>query len=64
MRRGDPNQSLRYFTGAISWYQHDHALKLQVSASHIVEIEDRDAGGNDASYANDTLLVQATFRIE
>lgn len=64
VRRGDPNQSLRYFTGAISWYQHDHALKLQVSASHIVEIEDRDAGGNDASYANDTLLVQATFRIE
>lgn len=61
VRRGHPDQSLRYYTAALSWYQRAHALKLQFSASHIVEVEDRDAGGADATYANDTLLVQATF---
>jgi len=64
VRRGDPNQSLRTFTGAINWYQQDHSLKLQLAASHVIEVEDLDSGGNDATYANDTLLVQATLRIE
>lgn len=64
VRVGDPNQSLRYFTGALNWYQHAHALKLQLAASHIVEVEDRDVMGKPAAYANDTLLLQATFRIE
>lgn len=64
IRRGDPDQSLRYYTGGAAWYVDGHDLKLQISGSHIVEIEDRDRTGADASYANDTLLVQLTTRIE
>lgn len=64
VRPSDPNQSLRYFTGALNWYQHGHDLKLQVSASHIVEVEDLDVDGDPATYPNDTLLVQGTFRID
>jgi hypothetical protein len=64
VRRGDPDQSLRYFTAGASWYLDGHDLKLQATGSHIVEIEDRDAMRSDARYANDTLLVQATVRIE
>ncbi|MEZ4400214.1 MAG: porin [Kofleriaceae bacterium] len=63
VRIGDPNQSLRYYTGGLSWYVDGHDLKLQATGSHIVEVEDRDAQGRDARYANDTLLVQVTARI-
>ena len=64
VRRGDPDQSLRYYTVGASWYLDGHDLKLQATGSHIVEVEDRDATRGDARYANDTLLVQATVRIE
>jgi hypothetical protein len=58
--RGDPAQSLRYYTGGASWYLAGHALKLQLSASHIVEVEDRTADGARAAYHNDTVLMQVT----
>ncbi len=61
---GDPNQSLRYLTGALNYYHWQHALKLQLLASHIVEIEETDRNSNSATYANDQLLLQATFRME
>ena len=64
IRPGDPDQSLRYYTGGLSWYLDGHDLKLQLTGSHIVEIEDRDRTGADAAYHNDTLLVQVTTRIE
>ncbi len=64
IRPGDPDQSLRYYTGGVSWYLDGHDLKLQVTGSHIVEVEDRDRTGGDAAYHNDTLLVQVTTRIE
>jgi hypothetical protein len=62
--KGDPNQSLRYYTVGLSYYQWHHRLKLQAMAQHIQEVEDRDAAGNDASYPNDQILVQATYRME
>lgn len=61
---GDANQSLRYFTGVVSWYQAGHDLKLQLQVSHIVEIEDLDQNLMDATYANDTVLLQAQYRLE
>lgn len=63
-QKGDPNQSLRYFTGALNYYHWKHALKLQLLGSHIVELENRDRNGNPAGYNNDQLLLQATFRME
>jgi len=61
---GDPNQSLRYYTGVLTWYQDGHDLKLQIQASHIQEIEDKDQNLMDATYANDTILLQAQYRME
>ncbi len=61
---GDPNQSIRLMTGAVSFYQARHALKVQGSFSHIVEVEDRDRTGGDITYANDIFLVQLTYRME
>ncbi|MCE9578996.1 MAG: OprO/OprP family phosphate-selective porin [Deltaproteobacteria bacterium] len=61
---GDPNQSLRYFTAALNYYHWQHALKLQLLASHIVEVEDTDRNSNPAGYDNDQVLLQATFRME
>lgn len=61
---GDTNQSLRYYTGVLTWYQDGHDLKLQLQASHIQEIEDLDQNLMDATYANDTILLQAQYRME
>ena len=63
-RPGDANQSLRTETAVVSYYQGGHDLKLQASYSHIEEVEDRDRNNMDATYANDTFLVQASFRME
>jgi hypothetical protein len=62
--RGDTNQSLRYYTGVLTWYQVAHDLKLQLQVSHIDEVEDRDQNLMDATYANDTVLLQAQYRME
>jgi hypothetical protein len=61
---GDTNQSLRYYTAAITWYQSKHDLKLQLQASHIEELEDLDQNLMDATYDNDTVLLQAQYRME
>ena len=61
---GDANQSLRYYTGVVSWYQDGHDLKVQLQASHIEEIEDLDQNLMDATYANDTILLQAQYQME
>ncbi|MBK9030707.1 MAG: hypothetical protein IPL61_05105 [Myxococcales bacterium] len=64
VRRGDPDQSLRSYTAGATWYLDGHDLKVQATASSIQEVEDQDALGRDARYANDTLLVQVTARID
>jgi hypothetical protein len=61
-RAGDPDQSLRSYHLAATWYQLGHDLKLQLDAAHIDEIEDIDRRRADATYRNDTVLVQATYR--
>jgi hypothetical protein len=63
-RPGDPNQSIRSYTGVVGYYHAGHDLKIQASYSHIEEVEDRDRNFLDATYDNDTLLVQASYRME
>ncbi len=63
-RPGDPEQSLRSYHLAATWYQRGHDLKLQLDAAHIVEVEDITRNRTDARYRNDTVLVQATYRLE
>lgn len=63
-RPGDPDQSLRTYHLAATWYQHGHDLKLQLDLAHIVEVEDITRNRTTAVYANDTILVQATYRLE
>jgi hypothetical protein len=59
---GNPEQSQRYYSLGASYYHWQHDLKVQLEASHIVEIEDLTAGHQDASYDNDTVLLQVTYR--
>ena len=61
---GEAEQSLRYYTGAVSYYQRGHSLKAQLSYSHIDEVEDRTQAGSVATYKNDTVLFQITYRME
>ncbi len=61
---GDPNQSVRELTGVVSYYLRMHSLKAQLAASHFIELEDRTVIGGLASYANDQLMLQVTYRLE
>lgn len=63
-RPGDPDQSLRGYHVAATWYQRGHDLKLQVDAAHIVEVEAITRNRTDATIRNDTVLIQATYRLE
>jgi phosphate-selective porin len=59
---GNPEQSLRYYTLGASYYHAQHDLKVQLSASHITEVEDLTGNGEDATIPNDTVLLQVTYR--
>jgi hypothetical protein len=61
---GDANQSLREYTVALSYYLRMHALKLQLAASRFTELEDRTATGEVATFPNDQLILQLTYRLE
>jgi hypothetical protein len=61
---GDPNQSLRIYTAVISYYLRQHQMKIQIAGYHVTEIENRTATGADATYPDDQILVQVTYRAE
>ena len=61
---GDPNQSVREYTAVASYYLRKHDAKIQLAASHFTEIEDRTVTSDNASYPNDQLLLQVTYRVE
>ena len=61
---GDPTQSVREITGVVSYYLRMHSLKAQLAVSHFTELEDKTAIGGDATYQNDQLLLQVTYRLE
>lgn len=61
---GDPNQSVRAYTAVASLYVRQHLWKIQLAATHFEEIENQTAAGADATYPNDQLLLQVTYRVE
>jgi len=61
---GDPNQSLRIMTGALSYYHARHDLKVQAAFSHVIEVESESRTGGDITAPNDVFLLQASFRVE
>ncbi|MFT3697601.1 MAG: hypothetical protein QM831_30940 [Kofleriaceae bacterium] len=61
---GDPNQSVRAWTAVASLYVRQHLWKIQLAATHFDEIENQTATGADATYPNDQLLLQVTYRVE
>ena len=61
---GDPEQSVRGYTGCLTYYMRAHSLKAQLAFSHFDEIEDRTVQRQDAVYDNDQVLVQLTYRLE
>jgi hypothetical protein len=61
---GDPNQTERIYTAVLSWYMRKHTLKAQLAASHFQELEDQTSVGTNATYANDQVLLQVTYRVE
>ena len=61
---GDPNQSQRIYTAVISYYLRQHQLKIQIAGYHYTQIEDKTATGTDATYPEDQILAQVTYRAE
>ncbi|HEY4180728.1 MAG TPA: hypothetical protein VGM90_27980 [Kofleriaceae bacterium] len=61
---GDPEQSQRIYTANVSYYLRKHSMKLQAAFYHFTEIENLTSSLVDASYDNDQLLVQLTYRME
>jgi hypothetical protein len=61
---GDPNQSVREYTGVLTYYMRMHSLKAQLVFNHFDELEDKTVVGSDATYKNDQVIVQLTYRME
>jgi hypothetical protein len=61
---GDPNQSVRALTGVVSLYLRQHLMKVQLAATHFTEVENQTSTGTNATYPNDQLLLQVTYRVE
>src|SRR5262249_22483506 len=61
---GDPGQSVRAITGCATFYLRSHSIKAQLAFTHFTELEDRTVLNEDATYDNDQLLLQVTYRLE
>lgn len=61
---GEPEQSVRIITGVLTFYARKHSLKLQLALSHFDEIEDLTVTGDPATYDNDQLMFQLTYRMD
>jgi hypothetical protein len=61
---GDPNQSVRETTGVLTYYMRMHNLKAQLVFNHFAELEDKSIVGADATYKNDQVILQVTYRME
>lgn len=61
---GDVNQSLRSYVFGLSYYHSGHDVKAQLALTHTTEVEDIDRGLMDATFDNDTLLFQLSYRLK
>lgn len=61
---GEPEQSVRIYTGVLTYYVRKHSLKVQLALSHHQEIEDETVTGGSAVYDNDQAMLQLTYRMD
>jgi len=61
---GDPNQSVIAATGVITYYLREHGMKVALAFEHFTEKEDLTVGLQNATYDNDQLILQLTYRLD
>ncbi|MCU1276597.1 MAG: Phosphate-selective porin [bacterium] len=61
---GDPTQARAAYVAGINYFHRGHNLKLQLNYSHNQELDDIDVAGRKASYDNDSVVLQLTYRLE
>jgi hypothetical protein len=61
---GDPTQARAAYGGGIHYYHKGHSAKIGVEYYHNQELDETDRTGRDATYSNDTVLAQITYRLE
>jgi hypothetical protein len=61
---GDPTQARAAYVAGLGYYHRGHNLKLQVNYTHNQELDSVDASGKNASYDNDSLILQLTYKLE
>jgi len=61
---GEPGQSVRAITAVASYYLRMHSLKAQLAYTAFSELEDETVVGGNATFDNDQLLLQVTYRLE
>lgn len=61
---GEPEQSVRIYTGVLTYYARKHSLKVQLALSHYDELEDETVTGESATYDNDQAMLQLTYRMD
>ncbi|HEX8953128.1 MAG TPA: porin [Polyangia bacterium] len=61
---GDPTQARASYIAGINYFHREHNLKLQLNYSHNQELDEIDVAGRKASYDNDSVVLQLTWRLE
>jgi Phosphate-selective porin O and P len=61
---GDPTQARASYVAGLSYYHRGHNLKLQLNYSHNQELDTVDVAGRKATYDNDSVVLQLTYRLD
>ncbi len=61
---GDPTQARAAYVAGLNYFHRGHNLKLQVNYTHNQELDTVDAAGRKASYNNDSVVMQLTYKLE
>ena len=61
---GDPNQSVTAATGVVTYYLREHGMKVALAFEHFTEKEDLTVGLQNATYDNDQVILQLTYRLD
>jgi hypothetical protein len=61
---GDPTQARDAYVAGINYYHRAHNLKLMLNYTHNMQLDAVDAAGRPATYKNDSVVLQLTYRLE
>jgi hypothetical protein len=61
---GDPTQARASYVAGLNYYHTGHNLKLNLNYSHNQELDEKDASGRKATYDNDSVILQLTYKLE